>query len=314
MNGSRHPDLLARAWRVRTAHFPDEITFAVPGMLRYDSAYHVNRRESFVAVSVTGRACALSCEHCRGQLLKGMPAAESPEELTRLATWLQHNGCTGILVTGGCDEQGRVPLARFLGAIGRIKDSGISVLVHSGLVSRAEAEGLKEAGVDQVLCDVVGDGETIRAVYHLNKDPEDYLESLVHLQQAGLSVAPHVVVGLHFGELRGEHRAVENIGRIGVDRIVLVALKPLPGTPMAGVTGVPAEEVAALAATARIQNPQTPISFGCAKPYGPTKRLLEKALVDAGVNALAFPEEDTVRYAADKGLRHSFVERCCSVA
>ena len=186
--------------------------------------------------------------------------------------------------------------------------------MHSGLVGRANARRLKSAGVDQVLFDVVGDAETVRSVYGLNKGPEDYAASLQALHDAGLPVALHVVVGLHFGEIRGEYRALEIIRDAGAERLVLVALKALPGTPMADAPRVPVEAIADIAATARIDNPTTPISFGCARPYGPVKAELEQALVAAGVNALAFPEAATIRHAAELGLSHRFVERCCSLA
>ncbi|MBI5014483.1 MAG: radical SAM protein [Deltaproteobacteria bacterium] len=298
---------------MRRANFRDEITFAVPGAIRFESELFANRWDSFVTVSVTGAACALACEHCLGRLLTGMIPARSPGELGRLGRGLAKRGGSGVLLSGGCDEEGRVPLGPYLGAIRTLKEEGLTVLAHSGLVGRAEARALREAGVDQVLLDVVGDRETIRAVCHLDKTPEDYLGALAALKEEGLSVAPHVVAGLHFGELRGEHRALEEIGRIGVERLVLVALKPLPGTPMAGCTAPRADEVASLTAWARTRNPTTRLSFGCARPYGPQKGRLERYLVDAGVNAVAFPADETVRYAESRGLRYRFVERCCSL-
>ncbi|MBI5446146.1 MAG: radical SAM protein [Deltaproteobacteria bacterium] len=303
----------AAAWAARRANFPDEITFSVPGSLHYDAAFFTNRRDSFAVVSVTGTRCALRCEHCHGKLLSGMLPAETPEALVQLGTALAERGCSGVLLSGGCDPEGRVPLAPYLGAVERLKGRGLTVLAHSGLVARTEARALRRAGVDQVLLDVIGDRETARAVYHLDKGPEEYLRVLSELKEEGLSVAPHVVVGLHFGELRGERFAIEEIGRREVDRLVLVALKPLPGTRMAGRRGPGPEETAELAAWARLRNPRAQLSFGCARPYGPSKLALERYLVDAGVNALAFPADETVRYAEARGLRYRFAERCCSM-
>ncbi len=304
---------LAEAWAARRAHFPDEITFAVPGMIRYDTPAHTNRRESFAAVSVTGSGCRLGCEHCRGRLLEGMIPARDAGHLERIGEVLARRGASGLLLTGGCDEKGRVPLGPFLGAVASLRSRGLTVLAHTGLVSRAGAEALRDAGVDQVLVDVVGDPETARRVHHLDRGPDDYLRSLSHLLEAGLAVAPHVVVGLHFGRIRGEPRALEALGRLGVERIVLVALRPLPGTPMEGVSGPAPEAVAALAARARVANPRAWVSFGCARPRGPGRTTLERYLVDAGVNSLAFPAEETVHHAEGRGLRCRFVERCCSV-
>ncbi len=316
MTGGGKVDLhraLGEAWAVRRAHFPDEITFAVPGMIRYDTRAYANRRESFAAVSVTGAGCRLGCEHCRGRLLGGMIPVRDAGELERVGAALARRGAAGILLTGGCDEGGRVPLGPFLGAVPALRALGLTVIAHAGFVTRAGAEALREAGVDQVLADVVGDPGTARRVHHLDRGLDDYLETIARLLEAGLAVAPHVVVGLHFGRIRGEPRAVEALGRLGVGRLVLVALRPLPGTPMEGVEGPGPEAVAAVAARARIENPRARVSFGCARPHGPGRKDLERYLVDAGVNGLAFPSEETVHHAGRRGLRFRFVERCCSM-
>lgn len=265
-----------------------------------------------MSVSITGKSCALLCAHCSGRMLAGMTPATSPEELLALAGRLRDKGAHGLLISGGCDREGRVPIDNFLQAIADIKSMGLQVIVHSGLISGTQANKFKEAGIDQVLLDVIGDRDTIQQVYHLNKTPGDYYRCLEELLGAGLDVAPHIVIGLHYGQIRGEYAALHEIARIGVQRLVLVALRTLPGTPMAGLQTVNYREIARLAAEARLSCPQTHISFGCARPFGNEKVLLEQSLIDAGINAMAYPEEACIAYARTKGLAYSFVEKCCS--
>jgi uncharacterized radical SAM superfamily protein len=217
------------------------------------------------------------------------------------------------LISGGADADGAVPLGPHLETISRLKSWGLQVIVHTGLLDLETAQGLKDAGVDQVLFDVLGDAETIRQVLHLDRTPEDYAHTLALLRQVGLSVAPHVVIGLHYGQLRGELESLEIIERAGAEVIVLVVLRPLPRTPMAGVRHVDPEIVGRLAAVARLRNPSALLTLGCARPAGPGKVEIERRAVLAGVNVVAYPDPATVGLAGELGLQTRFDERCCTL-
>ncbi len=266
-----------------------------------------------MTLSVTGQHCALMCEHCGTKVLETMAVANSPARFQRVADNLLLQGAEGVLVSGGCLDDGSVPLERFVDDIARLKSQGLTVLVHTGLVKRSVARALKEAGVDQILLDIIGDDETIAQVYHLDKTTEAYRESLAILRQEGLKAIPHVIVGLHFGQLRGEFHALEMIRDEGCEQLVIVALMPLPGTHMATVPLTSGEDVGRVLASARIMMPNTPISLGCAKPAGPTKKQMEYYAVDVGVQSIAYPLPDTIRYAEEQGYDIHYHEKCCSL-
>ncbi|MCS7282698.1 MAG: radical SAM protein [Anaerolineae bacterium] len=306
-------DLQAAAWAVRRQYHPPEIFFAVPSLKRYETEDYRNTSHRFASISLTGERCALECEHCRGQLLKGMIPATTPQALLALGRWLVEQGCAGVLISGGSDRNGAVPLKPYLEAIARLKALGLRVVVHTGLPDRETAEGLKAAGVDQVLFDFIGDAATLREVLHLNRSPEEYAEALALLRELGIPVAPHIVIGLYFGQLRGELAALEVVSRIGADVLVLVVLRPLPGTPMADLLGVDPETVGRLTAVARLLNPRTPLALGCARPAGPAAAEMEERALLAGVNRIAYPHPRTVRRARELGLEYRFVENCCTL-
>lgn len=307
-------ELQSAAWAVRQRHHPATLLCAVPGNKRYQTEDYCNTPYRFANISLTGRSCALQCEHCRGQLLEGMLPVATPADLLELGQRLIRQGCRGVLLSGGADAEGAVPLRPYLSAIARLKEWGLQVIVHTGLPDRETAVGLKAAGVDQVLLDIVGDEATIRRVLHLQRTPQDYIAGLALLREVGLAVAPHVVVGLHYGQLRGELAALDGVARVGADGVVLVVLRPLPGTPMAGATGVTPETVGRLTAVARLLNPKVPLSLGCARPAGPIKVEMEQRAVLAGVNRIAYPDPATVRRAREHGLQIAFIESCCTVA
>lgn len=304
--------MLQQAWETRQGFGP-EIGFAAPGVKHYDNPYYANQPFSFAHLSVTGEACVCRCAHCEGKLLQTMIGVTCPEAMRRVVDKLLKKGCLGILVSGGADSNGAVPLEPFVEAIGYAKQMGLKVLVHGGLVRRETAARLKETGVDQVLMDVIGDEETIRQVCRLDRKPGDYLQSMLYCRDAGLHIAPHIVIGLHFGQIRGEGRALEMIREAYPETIVLVILTPARGTAMAGIQPPAMDEVARIMATARILNPATPITLGCARPPGNYKRRAEWIAIDCGVNGIAYPDETTVQYAQSRGLKAIFSEECCSL-
>ncbi len=301
-----------KAWETRQKFAP-EIWFSAPGAKHYENQYYSNHANSFVNLSVTGEACACRCDHCDGKLLQSMIGTPTPMEMRRVVDQLLDQGCRGILVSGGANSKGEVPLLPFVESIAYASQMGLKVLVHSGLINRETAASLKEAGVEQVLIDVIGDQNTIRQVYHLDLRPEDYLRAMLFCREVDLNIAPHVVIGLHYGQIRGERRALEMIQQADPEAVILVVLTPACGTAMAIVQPPTIDEVTEVMATARVLNPCTPISLGCARPPGQYKRQVEIQAVDCGVNGIAYPDEATIAYAESIGLQSMFSEECCSL-
>lgn len=305
-------ELLDKAWEIREQRFKREIHFSAPSLKKYIGENFVNAPHEFVSVSVTGKSCSLMCEHCRAKLLESMLAVSSPEELVSLGRDILEKKGKGILISGGADSRGRVPLDGYYHAMRKLREMGLRVIVHSGLVGKEDAKKLKEAGVEQVLVDIIGDQSTVEQVYHLDKKPVEYLSTLLNLKNAGLEIAPHIVVGLHFGEIRGEYRALEIISSVAPEAVVFVVLTPREGTPMQGIKTPEPEEVARLIAIGRILNPSARITLGCAKPPQ-NKEILEKLAIKAGVNAIAYPSDASVEFARKLGLEIKFSSLCCTL-
>lgn len=308
-------ELLGRAWRARETRFDREVRLSAPSFKHFRTVEIPTSGEPrFVAVSLTGRACSLGCDHCRGALLRSMAPAESPRALLDLAQRLVRRGCRGVLLSGGCDRRGRVPLEPFLEVIPELRgELGLEVAVHVGLADAAMARKLARAEVERVMVDLVGEGRTSREVLHLDAGPERFERSLETLLGAGLAVVPHVIAGLHRGELRGELGALEIAARHPSAAVALVVIRPEPGTPFARIAPPSPERVAELMARARLMLPETPLVLGCARPVGRASRALERYALRAGFNGLAFPADETVALARELGLRPVVDERCCAM-
>jgi uncharacterized radical SAM superfamily protein len=303
------------ASRLRKTLFGNELTFSIPGTVSYHDDTFALHKNRFPAISVTGGRCDLRCAHCKGKLLKSMIPAANPETFSEAVGHLRLNGAHGILVSGGADPNGEVPLEKFIEPIKTLKenDPQFRVIVHTGLIREETAKKLKEAAVDQILIDVIGDEDTIREVYHLNKKVKDYEETLWMLKEMGHRLAPHIIIGHHFGEIRGEWRALEMVTRVAVETIVLVVLKNLhPGAEDLFKVPNP-EEISKISAIARILNPGIPIRMGCIRPAHPWKAAMEKGAIDSGINTIAYPLQGTIDYAKEIGLDTKFIEICCSL-
>ena len=85
---------------------------------------------------------------------------------------------------------------------------------------------MESAGIDSAMMDVIGAEETIRDVYHLDRPVEDFEATLAALTATSMEVVPHIVIGLHYGRLRGEGRALEIVARHPIHALVLVVVMP----------------------------------------------------------------------------------------
>ena len=191
----------------------------------------------FPAVRIT-QGCELMCDHCRGRFLQGMRYV-SPPHLVDFALDLHEKGGVGILISGGFDRMGRLLLRDVLPAVAEIKrKTDLLINIHAGQVDADTAEAIYSAGVDVASLDLVGDAATISEIFHLPLRPEDYLRSAILLKDAGVDVVPHITMGLHRGEFRGEWKALEMTMELEPDVLVL---NGLVSGPVEGLKTVPVE-------------------------------------------------------------------------
>ena len=287
--------------------FGRQVTFYVPGMFHCQSM-----RGKYQAISVTGNACELRCDHCKGRLLRSMIGATTAEALIEKAVRLAEHGNYGILISGGCDADGRLPWNRFIPAIQEIKRrTNLYISIHSGIVDDITARRLKKAGIDQALIDVIGDDKTMACSYRLPSGVSKIIASLKALEQAGIETVPHIVCGLNGGRIKGEKQAVSIVSRFNIRQVVIVSLMSL-GTEWRRRFGMPrADDIVEILVEARLSMPQVAISLGCARERG--NRCLETLSIDAGVNRMALPSDEAIARAESYGLAINYQPTCCSV-
>ncbi|MEM3824207.1 MAG: radical SAM protein [Candidatus Bathyarchaeia archaeon] len=290
-----------------------KIHFYAPSFMYYKTSYYCSSPMAFPTISITGKGCALKCKHCGGKVLETMHSATTPEKLFELCAKLKKEGALGCLISGGCLPNGSVPLENFVDAIGRVKrDFGLTIFVHTGIIDSFMAKRLKEAGVAAALIDIIGSDETIKEIYNLNITVRDYENSLKALSEASIAFVPHVIVGLHYGTLKGELHALEIISKYKPSALVIIAFMPIHGTEMEKIEPPKPLDIARVTAIARLMFPKTPLVLGCMRPKGKHRTETDVLAIKAGVDALAFPTEEAIKSAENLGKKIFFSSFCCS--
>lgn len=306
-------DLLAKSREASWHNFGKRIRFYAPSFLRYENRFYNAPSLAFSSISITGNTCGLGCKHCQGQVLETMIPAQTPLELLATCKELYTKGCRGVLISGGCLQNGSIPFEPFIETISRIKrEMGFTIIIHTGIIKIGIAKKLAQAGVDAALIDVIGSDKTIKDIYRLNITTKDYEDSLEALEESGMAVIPHVVVGLQYGRLLGESEALDMISRHRPNGVVVIALIPIKGTPMENSPVPEPTDIAFILAEAKLKMPKIPVALGCMRPTGKHRVLTDVMAVDAGVNGIAFPAEEAIHHAEKLGLNVSFSPFCCS--
>ena len=312
-NSGKLEEYFESAQRVRLENFGKEIRFYAPSFMYYKTSYYCSSPKEFPTISVTGTGCALNCKHCGGKVLETMYSATTPERLFKICAQIKREGALGCLISGGCLPNGSVPLCKFIETIEKVKrELDLTMLVHTGIINFDTAERLKDAGVDVALIDIIGSDETIKEIYNMNVTVGAYEHSLKALKAAGVDFVPHVIVGLHYGRLKGELYALKMISRYQPSALVIIAFMPIHGTEMEKVEPPKPIDIAKVIATARLMFPETPLALGCMRPKGKHRVKTDVLAIKAGANAIAFPTEEAIKTAEELGYKISFSSFCCS--
>ncbi|ANF22441.1 radical SAM protein [Thermococcus piezophilus] len=261
----------------------------------------------FPSISLTGNYCALNCAHCGRHYLEGMKKP-TRKELLNFCLDLERNGYTGCLLSGGMDSRLKVPLDKYADELKEIKRrTSLKLNAHVGFIDESDLEWVKY--VDVVSLDFVGDNDVIRRVYRIDKTVEDYLRILDLLSEAGIRVAPHITIGLDFGRVHWEYKAIDMLLQYPIDVIVLDVLIPTKGTEMEGVQKPSVDEAIRVVEYARNKF-DGELSIGCMRPLGKWRIDFDRKAVLAGIDRLTNSPTKVIEWA--KTVRKvEIIYECC---
>ncbi|MDF1557103.1 MAG: hypothetical protein P1P80_02825 [ANME-2 cluster archaeon] len=267
----------------------------------------------FKPVSITGTDCDLKCKHCSAHYLEHMVDASS-NDLFLIAADLDRQGEQGMLLSGGSRCDGSVPTYEHGDTVRSVKSAfHLKISAHTGLVDPQQAASLRDYGLDMALVDVIGSESTIQDVYKLDRTPRDYESTLSNLAAEGIALAPHIIVGLHGGELDGELRALEMVQQYDPEVVVIVVFIPTGGTEYSTARKPDINDVVEVMTAAREMFPSTPLSLSCVRPGGRYRSILDECALLSGLDRIAVPGRHCYRTAEELGFDIREVDRmCCS--
>ena len=273
-------------------------------------------KSAWPAMSITGGECKLQCDHCKAKILEPMIPVRTPEALWSQVNEQIASGAQGMLLTGGSNYRNEVEYDAFYPIIRKIKDSfpQFKIAMHTALVDMDIARRMEDSGIDAAMMDVIGAQDTISQVYHLRRTVDDFEKTLEYLVSTQMKVVPHIVIGLHYGQLLGEWQALEMIQRHVPQAVVLVVVMPFYAPEHRPFATPDSAEVGRFFMDARKALPDVPLLLGCARPPGRVKAEIHSYAVMAGLNGLAHPTDGMVELAVRLSRDVRVTPACCSIA
>lgn len=250
------------------------------------------------SISITGGKCELMCEHCKGIFLRNMKWISNGNELLEAFREARKKGIKFILISGGFNRNGRLPIDHLLDYIKRAKEeTGLIVEAHLGLFKDFE----KIRGIDVLLLDVIGNQNTITNYIKGNWKVEDYEYVLKEARKFIPLVAAHILIGVDFGRIKGEYNAIDIVVRAKVDALSILTL----------VQGnYELEDLIRVMKYARDRY-DGHLTLGCMRTKGRGRYLVEKIAIELGYNGIANPSMEAINYAKSLGLEVKELLGCC---
>lgn len=260
--------------------------------------------DAVYSISITGTYCELECGHCSGRYLSEMKASTDPESLIEAMLKAKEGKAKCILISGGFTRDGRLPIAGFIDALREGKRrTGLTLEVHSGVLPDKELDALADAGVDALLVDVIGDQETITDYLGGSWKVEDYQRILKSAKDKIPIIAPHILIGVSNGVIKGEFNAIDMVAEGRVDSLAMLTLMDQYGTP-----GL--DEVEKVMRYAR-EKVKVQLTLGCMRSTGKERLALEKFAIDMGYDGIANPTNEAMAYARSRGVEPVVRKDCC---
>lgn len=298
-------DALSRTIRFSTPTFKEFETYELSGC----------GKNSFPAFSITAAGCALNCDHCQKKILEPMIPATKPEMLEqKVRDMIVLQNLQGFLLSGGSNKRNEINYERYLPVVERLKYDfpHLQVAIHTALLDEKAARRMESAGVDSAMMDVIGAQDTIKQVYKLNRPVEDFEATLAALTSTNLKVTPHIVIGLHYGQLLGEENALDIVARHDCHALVLVVIMPFYAKP--GTFATPeTHDVGHIFLEARQRLNDRQVLLGCARPPGMHKRVTDAYAIMAGLDGIAFPADGAVAACEAIGRPFHQEHACCAI-
>ena len=308
--------LVAEMERAAPANANRMVRFSTPTFKEYESSELQScGKNSFPGLFHHRRWLRTDVRPLRGQDSRtddsGHQAGNARRKVRHL---IETEGLQGFLLSGGSNKRNEIRYSRFYPVVEKLKRDfpHLRIAIHTALTDQAGAKEMESAGVDVAMLDIIGAEETIREVYHLDRPVDDFEATVEALCATSMQISPHIVIGLHYGQILGEENALDILSRYDTKALVLVVIMPFYAKPGTFVTPQ-TSDVGRIFLEARRRLPDRQVLLGCARPPGMHKRVTDAYAVMAGLDGIAFPADGAVAVADTIGRPFHQAHACCSI-
>ncbi|MCD6309212.1 MAG: hypothetical protein J7M18_00755 [Candidatus Eremiobacteraeota bacterium] len=238
-------------------------------------------------ISLTGKKCSRLCEYCRGQYLEHM------YDLNKLDK-ISFSKYKSVLVSGGYDEQGKIPIFENIPFLKTVKNANLKVILHPGNIDLSRVGEL--VGLVDVLSLEMGERPP-------GEDAE-YFQALNRI----IPTVPHLLLGRWGADLFEELDYIEALGDIENPpaRIVFLVLIPKDNMPPP-VLG----RLKEFFKQAEIFLPETEFYLGCMRPSGTYREKLDRMCIEMGFSRIVNPARSITQDYLKRGIPFRETWECC---
>lgn len=252
-----------------------------------------NEIQTSTLLNIKTGACPEDCSYCTQSRyyktgLRNEPLFDIERVLTA-ARQAKANGASRFCMGAAWRRPPAEGLSKVIDMISEIKDLGLETCVTLGSLSEAQAQELKEAGLDYYNHNLDTSPEYYPKII-TTRTYQERLDTLKHVMQAGIKVCCGGILGL--GEsLEDRISLLQQLANLPQhpESVPINRLSPMPGTPLADAPPIDNFDFIRTVAVARIMMPRTYVRLSAGRnAMSPEMQAL---CFMAGVNSIHFGEK-----------------------
>ncbi|MBG7617997.1 biotin synthase BioB [Herbaspirillum sp. AP02] len=245
-----------------------DLLFQAQGVHRQHHPANQVQLSSLLSIKTGG--CAEDCGYCSQSAHHkeaGVPAGKlmAVDEVVQAARAAREQGATRFCMGAAWRNPKERDMAALTSMVSEVRALGLETCMTLGMLEQAQAEALKQAGLDYYNhnLDTAPDfyGQVISTRRY-----QDRLDTLQRVQQAGLQVCCGGIIGM--GETRAQRAGlIAQLARLPVppQSVPINHLVPIAGTPLEDVPPLDEFELVRTVAVARIALPQAVIRLSAGR-------------------------------------------------
>jgi biotin synthase len=268
-----------------------DLIFEAQGVLRAHHAPDAVQKSRLLNIKTGG--CAENCGYCSQSAFveTGLKASKlmAVEDVLSAAAQAKADGAERFCMGAAWRELKDRDLPAIAAMTRGVKALGLETCMTLGMLTRAQAEALAEAGLDYYNHNLDTGPDYYGAVVS-TRTYQDRLDTLAHCREAGVKLCCGGILGM--GE-RPEDRAdlIVELAKLAPhpESVPINRLVPIPGTPLAGAAPIDGLDFVRWIAVARIVFPQSTVRLAAGRET--MSEELQALCLLAGANSIFIGEK-----------------------